>query len=96
MRTMRRPVVCAAATHRIGCQVVTKVIVLKSIPAAQALQAIRPMMPQFAHVGAVMCVNALIIADRYGNVKRLSGVIEALDKGEPYKPQPCSVDESKK
>jgi len=37
-------------------------------------------MPQAAHLAALPEQNALIIVDRYGNVKRLVEIIEQLDK----------------
>jgi general secretion pathway protein D len=72
---------------RPDAEIVTKVITVKSIPAAQLVPILRPMVPQFGHLAALPCVNKLIYVDTFANVRRLQGVIDALDVGEPYKPK---------
>jgi len=75
---------------------VTKIIPIKSMPAANLVPALRPMMPQYAHLAAVTCANSLIVVDRFANVMRIQNVIELLDKGEPIKLRDCSGEEAKK
>ena len=40
----------------------------------------RPLMPQAAHLAALPEQNALIIVDRFANVKRIVGIIRQLDQ----------------
>ena len=75
---------------------VTKIIPIKSMPAAMLVPSLRPMLPQYAHLASVPCANSLIVVDHFANVKRIQNVIELLDKGEPLKPRDCSIEEVKK
>ncbi len=52
----------------------------KHISAPQLVPILRPLMPQAAHLAASPDQNALIIVDRFGNVKRLVGIIGQLDQ----------------
>ena len=70
-------------------EVVSVVITPKNVPAAQLVPILRPLIPQYGHLAAVPCVNKLILVDRFANVKRLEAIIEAMDVGEPYKPEKC-------
>jgi len=70
-------------------EVVSMVITPKSIPAAHLVPILRPLIPQYGHLAAVPCVNKLILVDRFGNVKRLKAIIDAMDAGEPFKPEKC-------
>ena len=71
-----------------SAQYVTRLITVRTIPAAQLVPILRPLLPQQAHFVASPCTNTLLIADTFGNVKRLEKLIQALDKGsEPYKPK---------
>jgi DNA-binding NarL/FixJ family response regulator len=54
---------------------------------------LHPIMPQVGHLAALPCVNKLIIVDTFGNVQRIQAIIEALDVGEPYKPEKCDSHE---
>ena len=49
------------------------------------------MVPQYGHLVALPCVNKLILVDMYANVRRIESVIEALDVGEPFKPEKCEA-----
>lgn len=66
-----------------GEQLVTRVIVLRQANANELMAALRPMMPQFAHMAAVPGANALIISDRAGNAQALEAIIRELDNGDP-------------
>jgi type II secretory pathway component GspD/PulD (secretin) len=70
-------------------EVVSVVIAPKSIPAAQLVPILRPLIPQYGHLAALPCANKLILVDRFANVKRLEAIIDALDVGEPYKSEKC-------
>lgn len=43
------------------------------------IPAIRPLMPQFAHLSAVAKLNALIVSDRASNIYQLETIIRNLD-----------------
>ncbi|HYM34329.1 MAG TPA: secretin N-terminal domain-containing protein [Steroidobacteraceae bacterium] len=85
-----------AGKHYDDSEVVTRVVNVKSVPVTQLLQVLRPLLPNFAHVGIVTCTNTLMIVDRFANVQRVAGLIEAMDKGEPYKPRDCAPEDTKK
>jgi len=70
-------------------EVVGMVITPKSVPAAHLVPILRPLIPQYGHLAAVPCVNKLILVDRFGNVKRLKAIIDAMDVGEPFKAEKC-------
>jgi type II secretory pathway component GspD/PulD (secretin) len=75
-------------------EIVSVVITPKSIPAAQLVPILRPLIPQYGHLAAMPCVNKLILVDRFANVKRLEAIIDALDVGEPYKMEKCEYSPS--
>lgn len=66
-----------------GETLVTRVIMLQQANANELLAALRPMMPQFAHLASVPGANALIISDRAGNADAMEAVIRELDSGQP-------------
>lgn len=74
---------------RPDAQIVTKVLSAKSLSVAQLVPILRPMIPQYGHLAALPCVNKLIMVDTFGNVRRIESVIDALDTGEPFKPEKC-------
>ena len=74
---------------RPDAEFVTKIITVRSISAAQLVPMLRPMIPQMGHLVALPSVNKLILVDTFANVQRLQAVIDALDVGEPYKPEKC-------
>jgi general secretion pathway protein D len=69
---------------------VTCVIPIKNISAAQLVPILRPMIPQAGHLAAFPDRNALIIADRSANVRRIVEIIkilESLPKAVDLQPQ---------
>lgn len=70
-------------------EIVTKVLSAKNIAVVQLVPILRPMIPQYGHLAALPCTNKLIMVDTFANVRRIEKVIEALDTGEPYKPEKC-------
>lgn len=72
-----------AAGLGVGETLVTRVIMLQQASANELLAALRPMMPQFAHMAAVPGANALIISDRANNADAMEAVIRELDSGQP-------------
>lgn len=62
-----------------GDQVVTRVIWLENTNPNDLIPALRPLMPQFAHLAAVQGTNALIVSDRASNIYQLETIIRNLD-----------------
>lgn len=62
-----------------GDQIVTRVIWLDNTNANDLLPALRPLMPQFAHLAAVPGTNALIVSDRANNIAQLETIVRSLD-----------------
>lgn len=74
-----------------GAEYVSRVLSIKSVPAAMLVPTLRPLLPQQAHLVALPCTNNLILVDTYANVKRLEKIVNALDTGEPYTPEKCGA-----
>ena len=62
-----------------GDQIVTRVIWLENTNPNDLIPALRPLMPQFAHLSAVAGTNALIVSDRANNIYQLETIIRNLD-----------------
>ncbi len=62
-----------------GDQVVTRVIWLENTNPNDLIPALRPLMPQFAHLAAVAGTNALIVSDRASNIAQLETIVRNLD-----------------
>ncbi|MDM1020522.1 type II secretion system secretin GspD [Acinetobacter sp. VNK23] len=62
-----------------GDQIVTRVIWLENTNPNDLIPALRPLMPQFAHLAAVAGTNALIVSDRATNIYQLESIIRNLD-----------------
>jgi general secretion pathway protein D len=63
-----------------GQEVVTQVIDIKHVAAAQLVPILRPLVPPQGHLAAHAQTNMLIVADRASNIKRLLTIIERLDE----------------
>lgn len=61
-------------------QLVTKVIPIVNVPAAQLVPILRPLVPQQGHLAAYASTNSLIITDRAANIERLAEIIERVDR----------------
>jgi general secretion pathway protein D len=61
-------------------EVVTQVVAVRNISAAQLVPVLRPLMPQNAQLASVNGANMLIISDRAGNVSRLMRIIARIDQ----------------
>lgn len=68
-----------ASRNARGDQVVTRVIWLENTNPNDLIPALRPLMPQFAHLAAVQGTNALIVSDRANNIAQLETIIRNLD-----------------
>ncbi|MEJ5206205.1 type II secretion system secretin GspD [Acinetobacter junii] len=62
-----------------GDQIVTRVIWLQNTNPNDLIPALRPLMPQFAHLAAVAGTNALIVSDRAANIYQLENIVRNLD-----------------
>ncbi len=76
------PLAMAATAREPGDELITKVIGLDHVPAAQLVPILRPLVPQQGHLAAYNPTNTLIITDYAGNVQRLMRIIAGVDKPE--------------
>jgi general secretion pathway protein D len=60
-------------------ELVTQVVALKSVSAAQLVPILRPLIPQYGHLAAYPAANVLIISDRANNVNRMLRIIQRID-----------------
>jgi len=60
---------------------VTQVIPLKNLSAAQLVPLLRPLVPPYGHLAAYNAANMLIISDRASNVSRIEHIIQRMDEG---------------
>jgi general secretion pathway protein D len=61
-------------------EIVTQVIAVKSVNAAQLVPILRPLIPQYGHLAAYPASNILIISDRANNVNRIMRIIQRIDQ----------------
>ncbi len=61
-------------------EIVTQVIDVKNVNAAQLVPILRPMIPQYGHLAAYPAGNILIISDRANNVNRMIRIIRRIDQ----------------
>ena len=59
--------------------IVTQVIQVENVGAAQLVPILRPLIPQFGHLAAHPGSNMLIISDRAANVSRMINIIKRID-----------------
>ncbi|TEU26800.1 type II secretion system secretin GspD [Alkanindiges illinoisensis] len=62
-----------------GELVVTRVIWLENTNPSDIIPAIRPLMPQYAHLAAIPGTNALIVSDRAENIEQIEKLVRTLD-----------------
>ncbi|MBV1961878.1 MAG: type II secretion system protein GspD [Immundisolibacteraceae bacterium] len=68
-----------ASTPVVGGDVVTEIIEVKHMPAQQLLPALRPLVPQYAHLAAFPNSNILLLSDHSYNVERIKALIAKID-----------------
>jgi general secretion pathway protein D len=61
-------------------EIVTQVVAVKNVSAAQLVPILRPLIPQYGHLAAYPASNMLIISDRASNVSRLVRIIQRIDQ----------------
>ena len=62
-------------------EIVTQVIQVRNVSAAQLVPILRPLIPQYGHLAAYPSSNMLIISDRAANVNRMVRIIQRIDSG---------------
>ena len=65
---------------RTSDEIVTQVIAVKNVSAAQLVPILRPLIPQYGHLAAYPQSNMLIISDRASNVNRMLRIIGRIDQ----------------
>ena len=60
-------------------ELVTRVVPVRHVSAAELVPILRPLMPQGGQLIAHAASNSLVISDREGNVERLAGIIQRID-----------------
>jgi general secretion pathway protein D len=63
-----------------GAEFITRVLQLENVGAAQLVAILRPLIPQYGHLGAHPQSNVLIISDRAANVARMERIIQRIDR----------------
>lgn len=63
-----------------GDEMVTRVIEVKNVAAAQLVPILRPLIPQQGHLAAYPTTNVLVISDHAANVERLVSIIRRIDQ----------------
>ena len=61
-------------------EIVTQVIAVKNVSAAQLVPILRPLIPQYGHLAAYPASNMLIISDRASNVNRVVRIVQRIDQ----------------
>jgi general secretion pathway protein D len=64
-----------------GDDIVTQVVTIRNVGAAQLVPILRPLIPQYGHLAAHQASNILIISDRAANVNRVMRIIQRIDLG---------------
>ena len=64
----------------VGDELVTRVVPIKHVPAAQMVPILRPLVPQQGHLAAYPNSNVLVISDRAANIQRLISIINRIDR----------------
>ena len=68
------------ASRNPGDQLITRVLSIKHINAAQLVPILRPLVAQQGHLAAYPTTNVLIISDRASNILRIDRIIAQMDK----------------
>ncbi|MEX2482182.1 MAG: type II secretion system secretin GspD, partial [Gammaproteobacteria bacterium] len=66
-------------TVRLNDALVTAVIPVRNVNAAELVAILRPLLPQEAHLAGFISSNTLVVADTAANVKRMMNLVAELD-----------------
>ena len=72
----------APGSPGMGDELVTRVIQVENVPAAQMVPILRPLIPQQGHLAAYAASNVLVMSDRAANIERLVKIIARIDRPE--------------
>ncbi len=64
----------------VGDQLVTRVIQIDHVAAAQLVPILRPLIPQQGHLAAYAASNVLVVSDRAANIERVVQIIRRIDQ----------------
>lgn len=78
MKTIPTPVITAKET-RPADEVVTEVVALKHVSAAQIVPILRPMVPQAGSLVAYTLTNSIVMTDHFANLRRVEQLMRLLD-----------------
>ncbi len=70
----------AGSAQATGDELVTRVVPIKNVPAAQMVPILRPLVPQQGHLAAYPNSNVLVVSDRAANIQRLISIINRIDR----------------
>jgi len=70
----------SAAANRRSDDIVTQVVQVSNVAAAQLVPILRPLIPQYGHLAAHPASNMLIISDRAANVERILSIVRRIDQ----------------
>ncbi len=68
-------------------EMVTQVLEVKNVSAAQLIPILRPMIAQYGHIAAYPASNILIISDHASNVARMMRIIRRIDQASGTEPE---------
>jgi general secretion pathway protein D len=88
-RQLPIPVTTSVPAKALGDDLVTVIVQVKNLCAAQLVPVLRPLMPQNAHMAAALQANTLIIVDHADNARRIIDMIERLDREAAGNKQGC-------
>ena len=69
-----------SASRNPGDQLITRVLAIQHINAAQLVPILRPLVAQQGHLAAYPTTNVLIISDRAANIRRIDRIIAQMDE----------------
>jgi general secretion pathway protein D len=69
-----------AGDRELGDQLVTQVVPVQHVAAAQLVPILRPLVAQQGHLAAYPASNVLIVADRAANIERILKIVERIDR----------------
>jgi general secretion pathway protein D len=72
-------------------EIVTQVLDVRNVSAAQLVPILRPMVAQYGHLAAYAAANILIITDRASNVNRMIRIIRRIDQVGNAEPEMVSL-----
>lgn len=62
-----------------GDTIVTQILELRNVPAAQLVAILRPLVPQYGQLAAYQPANIIIISDTAANVERIASIVRRID-----------------